>query len=640
MNRLFRVLAFALAVTIGSVHGLADVAGKSYTTTVFVDFDGGNDSTGTGAVGAPYRSLQKVVNTLFTPVAVGTAISVEIVVAGTSGGTNTGSRGWDQFTFDATSPARSAQTDVGMRDWTAADGARPSSAAIARPTLRADNPFTTLTQVGATVVRKSNVLSGFSTSGTNAVTGVSQVLYKPGVTTQLDSEGAWKCHIRIIGSGTTADATVATNLIAAGAYTAYYKTDTKELFVNLDSNADTVADLSTTAGDWSWCASQTVENFSKFRPIGFTDVRVENCDFLWGERGPVVFDASEAARFKGVRAYEMQVHGIMCSYSNVALQNIVFDGCEVHGGGKSSTGATMFVAAGQSANANVSNVRYINCYGRRYMLQNPGGAINATAQYPLSFIGAGTSAASSSGLVLPGGVVIEGCTFEDVSTAKTMTTRADLVESVRHTPPADRTNFLNYPVQFVRCNIRTLGTWLTSSQLSNQANTAVAFNNCKILCKSPDASLYSWSVRTAVVFSPPVDASAANYMGVFGGTEWTVDIGNADPSNLFCGFGPSVNGTANTGLRSYFTARDSVISLVSKSPQQTPIFEQNSDTDAADKHFFIDVQRCTLSYVSPPGMSLTGGQLCYRDLPASERARAGLGGARGPDNVRVNDVNR
>lgn len=32
--------------------------------------------------------------------------------------------------------------------------------------------------------------------------------------------------------------------------------------------------------------------------------------------------------------------------------------------------------------------------------------------------------------------------------------------------------------------------------------------------------------------------------------------------------------------------------------------------------------------------------LCYRYLPASERARAGLAGARGPDNVRVNDVNR
>lgn len=627
MNRVLRALVFALAVALGSVPGLADVCGKSYTTTVFVDFDGGNDSTGSGTRAAPYRSLQKVVDTLFTGVATDTPISVEIVVAGTSGGTNTGSRGWDQFTFDTT--GRTARTEVGQRDWTAADGARPSSAAIARPVLRADNPFTSLTAVSGSVVYKSNALSGFSTSGTNAVTGVSQVLYKPGVTTQLDSEGAWKCHIKIVGSNTDSDTTIRDALIAAGPYTAWYKTSTKEIFVNLDSNADAdivdATDLSATASNWSWCASQTVENFSKFRPIGFTDVRVENCDFVWGERGPVVFDASEAARIKGVRAYEMQVHGIMASYSNTALQNIVFENCEVHGGGQSATGTTMMAAAGQSNNANMSDVRFVNCKLRRYMLQNPGGInYNRTLsgtwdnrQYPLYFVGIGTSAASSSGLVLPGGAVVEGCTFEDVSSAKTMTTRAGLGDYTRHTAPANTADFLSYPVQYVRCNIRTFGTWLTSSETSNQGNTAVAFNNCKILCKSPDATLYTWGVRTAVVFSPPVDAAAKNYVGVFGGTEWVVDIGTADPSNLFCGFGPSVNGTANTGLRSYFTARDSTISLVSKSPQQTPIFEQNSDTDVADKHFFIDVQRSTLSYVTPPGMSLTGGQLSYRDLPAS-----------------------
>lgn len=586
---------------------MAATLSRSFTSTRYVDLDAGSDAANGLTNSTPWRTLAKVTSAMFTGVPTGTPISVLVILAGTSGGTNGTSTGTDQFTFDALAAGRNNTTDVteiGFRAWKTSDGARPASGVIARPALRADTPVTSLTQVGVTTVYKSQVLP----VGTLLL---GQVLFKPGFVGQLDADGAWKCHILITGQAAgVADATIAADLVIAGANTAYYKTDTRELFVNTSG-------LTTTAAHWSWCLDQSVANFSKIKPIGFTYVGVDSVDTAFGERGIAVFD-SNVAEILNVRSYEHGVHGIICSYTNFQLKNILIDGCEVYGLGNSSTGNTMISAAGGSGNYDLNGVIIRNCKIRRYMLQNPSGARYTAAQYAIYFLGIATANGASYGFVKD--ALVSGCMLEDVSASKTSTVDASLCSFSRCSAPTDRTAFNSYPVRYENCYINTRGTWNDRSTIANQGSIAYAFSNCKVLCESPDTSLYTWGVRTCVIFTEPTDAAASNYVGVFGSTEWTLDIGLGDASNVLTGFGPKLSGTANQGIRTYFTARNAALTMVSKSAsgQDTPLFEQNNDTDVADKDLLIDVQNGTCTYIYTPVVAgFIRGVLVIRDLPAA-----------------------
>lgn len=588
---------------------------KTFAVERWVDLEFGNNSSA-GTRAAPWLTLQKVVDTDFTPAANSAPVSVLVHVAGSSGGSNSFCPGWDQFTFDAqarTSPV----TEIGFVAWTEADGARPGGAAIVRPVLRADTPFPSaaLTQVNAGVVWKSNALSGFSTSGTNAISGVSQVLFRPGVAAQLDADGAWRCHLKIIGNTADTDTNIANALIAAGANTAWYNPSTRVIFVNTTG-------LSTSGADYSWCPSQTVENFAKIRPIQFSYVGIENIDFAFGERGPAIFDA-RTARVLNCRVYEMQVHGIICSYTNYALQDIRIEGCEIYGLGQSTTGQSLLAMAGSSGNFDQIDCKIINCKVRRYMLQNPSGinynrtfsgtwANRAYATYPL---GIGTADSASAGTVRD--VEIIGSTFEDVSPAKTSTTDAGLCIGARHAIPANRDQFGTYPIRFINCNIRTFGTWCDRSVGSNEGSHSFGFWNCRILAASPDATAYPWGVRTAIVFATPVQAGATINYGFFGGTELTIDVGLADAGNNFAGIGVQDVSLTGRGLRDYLTMRNSTYTLVTKGPQVYPMFDQCGDTTAANKILVIDVQNSELASVGPIPLALNAGQLAQRDLPAA-----------------------
>jgi len=595
---------------------MANQLSRSFDTTRYVDLDAGNDANDGTTAAQAWRTLGKVVTALFPgsgPTPSGDRISVLVILAGTSGATNATSTGLDQFTYDAS--ARTGVTELGIRMWTAADGNRPSSGTIGRPLLRADNPFTSLTQIGATTVYKSNNI----TPGGTVVIG--QVLFKPGQLSQLDADGAWKSHITYTTSTEAVDATVATAVLAAGTNQGIVRTTGGQTQIFVDTAGLTGG---TTAANWSWCADQTVANFSKIRPIGFDYVGVLDVDTLYGERGIVVFDSGKPciAEIVGCRAYEHGVHGIMCSYSSSPLSNLTFDSCEVNGLGSSSIGNTMLAATGQSGNFDSSNVRIINCKLRRYMLQNPSGQVylwsnakntQALAQYPIIPIGVGTSAAVTSGKVKD--AVISGCVIEDVSATKTMSTRGEPISAYRCEVPADRTAHNSYPVRVENCYISTRGTWLTY-QDTNYGDYAVSYKNCRILAESVDATLFSWSVRTGWVFFTPATAGTTQYVGLFG-TDYRVDIGLGNSTNTFAGIGPNNNSGAGAGLRHYFTARDSTMSIVTKAQGSSPLFEQNSANDAANKVLFIDVQNCRVGCVTPLGSPITNCALVQRDLPAA-----------------------
>src|SRR5882762_1903876 len=359
---------------------MANRISKSFLTTRYVDLDAGNDANSGTTAAQAWRTLAKVTSAEFTGKPIGTALSVLVILAGTSGGTNATSTGVDQFTYDAITAGRTASTEIGIRMWKTADGARPSSGAIARPVLRADTAFSSLTQIGVTTVYKSNVL----TAGTLLI---GDALFKPTAISQQDVDGAGKTHRLITGQAAgIADATIAANLVVAGNNTAYYKTDTREVFVNTNGLTG-----GTTASNWGWSLDQATANFSKIRPIGFSYIGVEDIDTLYGERGIAVFDANYVEIYN-CRVYEPGVHGIICSYTNYALKNIIIDGCEVYGLGSSATGMTMIAVTGQSGGFDLSNVRITNCKCKRYMLQNPSGTMYTTAQYPIDFLGIGTAA--------------------------------------------------------------------------------------------------------------------------------------------------------------------------------------------------------------------------------------------------------
>lgn len=577
----------------------------TFTTIRNVDLDNGNDSNNGTTAALAWRTLGKVVTSLF-PGASGSSdpISVLVIVAGTSGGSNATSTGSDQFTYDNIASGRTGATEIGIRNWTPADGARPTGAAITRPLLRADNALA-ITGAAAWV----NVTGTLYKSGGTVVTtptAMSCVLYKPGVLGQLDADGCWKCHLSLTtGTGGDAAATAA----CTTAWTAYYDTSTKILYINNGTGSPTTA-------DYGWCASQSVENFAKIKPIGFTYVGVEGIDTLYGERGLPNFD-SNVFECYDCRFTEHKVHGLICSYSVLPLRNINVENCEVHGLGFSATGSSMLAASGQSGNFDMSGVVFKNCKVRRYMLQNPAGARYTAAQYSIRMIGAGTSAAGTSGFVRD--CLFQGCTLEDISSAKTSTVRGEPWELTRCALPADPTSFSAYPVRLDRCVINTFGTWLYQSETANQGSQAVALNNCDVLCQSPDTTLYTYGVRTAMVFGEPIDAApVTSIMGVFGSTQFVWDIGLGDSANVFTVFGPKNLGSANLGLRSGFYARNSSVSMVFKaSGGNAPVmFEQNNDTDAADKDLLIDVRYSKLSAIFPAGQTQFA-KLCGRDTPAS-----------------------
>jgi len=588
---------------------------RSFTDTRYVDLDAGSDAANGLTNSTPWRTLAKVTSAMFTGVATGTPISVLVVLSGTSGATNATSTGLDQFTFDAASAGRNNTTDVteiGFRMWTEADGARPSSGKIARPLLRADVPFTSFTQIGATTVYKSNNI----TPGGTVIIG--QVLFKPGQLSQLDADGAWKSHITFTTSTEAVDATVATAVLAAGTNQAIVRTTGGQTQIFIDTTGLTGG---TTAANWSWCADQVTANFSKIKPIGFTYVGVDSVDTLYGERGIAVFD-SNICEIRNCRAYEHGVHGIICSYTNFALKNITFDNCEVHGLGNSATGNTMLSAAGSSGNFDSTGVRITNCKIRRYMLQNPSGQVylwsnakntQALAQYFISPIGLGTSAALTSGKVTD--ATVTGCMIEDVSATKTMTTRGDPVSLIRCSVPVDRTASNSYPVRFENCYINTMGTWLMY-QGSNCGDFSVAFNNCRIYLASVDGTIFTHGVRTGWVFYTPATAGTTQYVGVFN-SELSINIGTGNSTNTFTGIGPNDQGGAGGGLRHYFTARNSNISIITSAQGASPIFEQNSTNDAANKILFYDVQNCELGAVLTAGSPVTNAVLVQRDLPAA-----------------------
>lgn len=575
---------------------------RSFTTTRYVDLDNGSDAANGQTNSTPWRTLGKVVSSLFPgSSASGDPISVLVILAGTSGGSNGTSTGIDQFTYDAS--ARTGVTEIGIRMWTAADGARPSSGTIGRPMLRADNPLTLSGAAGWTLV--SGTLYKTNSAVAGAPASISGILYKAANLTQLDADGAWKCHLRHT-NGTGGDAGATTN--AGTAWSSYYDTNTKILYVNNGTGSPTTT-------DYSWCLSQTVENFSKIRPIGFTYVGALSVDTLFGERGIVSFDSGKPCITEIVdcRAYEPGVHGIMCSYSSSGLQNLRFENCEVHGLGKSSTGDTMFSMTGQSGNYDSYNCKIINCKARRYMLQNPAGALYQTAQYKITPIGVGTGPSTGYGKVTD--ALISGCIIEDVSSAKTMTTRAEPISAYRCSVPIDRTAHNSYPVRVENCYINTLGTWLTYQE-SNYGDYAVSFKNCRIYASGVDATLFSWSVRTGWVFYTPATAGTTQYIGMFD-NEYVVDIGLGNSTNTFAGIGPNNNSGAGAGLRHYFTARNSSLHIVTKAQGSSPLFEQNSTNDAANKVLFLDIQNCKVGCVTPLGSPITNCALVQRDLPAA-----------------------
>lgn len=636
-RRFFLSGLLGLALILGApASAVADFA-RTFTNRCYVDLEYGSDAADGLTRTTPYRTLKKVADVYLTPVGVGTPISLGVVVAGRSGGTlagtstiNTGSTGWDQLSYDGTTRGTSIETSIGVRAWDESDGARPSSGRMVRPVLRSDTPFTSLTRHAATSVYYSEVFTVPST-----VIGASQVLYKAGnnyTLTNLDSDGAWKSHFVVIGSGAATASDIATALtttpLTAGYYNAYCKVlsaTTVQIYVNLDTNGDATADLSTTAINYSWVPSQSVENFAKIKLQGFTYIEIDGIDTVFGERG-IYIDGSLQTIVRNCRVYEPKVHGIACSYSTFALENILIENCEVYGLGSSSTGNTMISTTGASLSSDLTKVRIVNCKTVRYMLQNPAGQIyrwsvtnntTALAQYPIFPLGIGTAASGSSGVVRQADVV--GCSFLDVSPAKTSYAQGDILAATRCRVPDDRGNFLSYPIRFDRCMFDTYGVWLLSSSTADQADVAYALNDCKVLIRATAAdAVAAFGVRTAFIFDIPTvtsdPAPVAIYFGIFGGTEFVVDIGTGDSGgNVMCGIGPKDVGSANKGLRAYFTARDSSLSIYSASQVIAPLFEQNSDLDVTDKILFVDVQRCTIAALTPIGKDDDKNQLIRRD---------------------------
>lgn len=619
MIRIPRSIAFALAIALGIFNQAhAQIAApasrlRPMDTVRYVDLDGGSDAADGQSSSTPWRTLDKVRSALFPGSSTSSeSIRVLVILAGTSGGSNATSTGTDQFTYDASArtayvPATQTwsgvETAIAFRSWTEADGARPSSGKIARPLLRADTPCAAgMTQLGTSVAYKINT----ALTGSPALLG--SVMFKPGQLGTLDADGASKVHMRLIGQGTSSEATIETDLVAAGAGTAYYRTTNSCIYVNTSGLTG-----GTTGTNYAWTLDQVTANFAKIRPIGFTYVGVENVDTAWGERGLVVFD-SLAAEIYGCRAYEHGVHGIHFSYTNYPLRNITVDGCEVYGLGNSATGFSMLAATGESGNLDASGIRFTNNRVRRYMLQNPSGSRYTSAQYPIVPIDIGTANATNRGKVLD--ALVKGCTIEDVSAAKSMTTRGEPIMVTRCAVPGDRTLHDTYPVRIENCDIRTLGTWLIY-QGTNYGDYAVSYKNCRVSASAPDATLYSWGVRGQIIFYTPATSGTTQYVGIFGGTQWRMDVGAGDAANTFPGFTPNNNSGAGAGLRHYLTARDSDISIVSVAQGTAPVFEQNSTSDAANKVLFLDVQRCRVGNVTPLGMALTKTQLVGRDLPAS-----------------------
>lgn len=612
----------------------------AFDITRYVDFDYGNDTTGDGlTLATAWKTLAKFKASVYTGVAIGTTVSALCVVAGVSGGTYgaSSSNGYDQLYIDAFTDGRVAgisggngYTHIGVR---AAiyeiDGPRASSNTYVRPQLRCHTVFGSLTQYAATstyYVDLSAIMPANTYVGGVFFKAAQAGGYYNTVTNSVfDGDGCAKIHL-LLQYGTDTEANINT-AISAGVCRAYYQTTTKKLYVN-------TTNLNTTAADFSWAPStglasmsptKGIEAWSKIVLIGCDTAAVEGVDTMWGERGVVIFDARRAY-VKDVHSFEPYVHGVIFSYSNWALQNIVCEDCKVFGLGKSSTGDTMFAATGQSGNFDSSGVVFRRCESVRYMLQNPAGARYTAADYRIISFAAGTAASAGCGYLLPSGAVFEDCVHRDLSATKTYDTRAEFWAIARGTIPTDRSNPNTYPMIFRRLTAYIHGGMYTVSSSADQLGNCVAFDDCNIY---QVANGYRMAVdrskRTANVYHTP--NGTYWYHGLFG-TEWIVVVtaisnsgtGASEAGQTYCGFGWYTDG-GTTGNTIKWTAVDSTVLVVPTSNNNHYVYDQNSDNDVADKVFDILSRRGTVGIARLRGYPNNDGVLNYgvvfQDLPAA-----------------------
>lgn len=567
---------------------------ESFATTRYIDFDGGSDSNSGLTPAQAWKTFAKAIAVEWTPILNSATLFDQLwVIAGTS-------RGLDQADMDCFAqriPA-GATSRLGIRGWRASDGTRPGSAALKRPLLRADVAFTTLTQVNGTTVYKSNIVS--ATNGTN----ISQVLYKAGNNSQKDIDGAFMSHMLITGQGTTADNTIASNLVAAGANTAFYKTDTREVFVN------TAGSLSLTASDWSYCGSQTVENNSKIRLQGFDLAVVEGVDTAWGERGIVIFDARKT-RIYNNRALEHKVHGIICSFSNWGLQDIIIKGNEVRGAGSSTTGNTMIGVSGGSGNFDMTNVLLENNYLVRYMLQNPSGTKYTAADYPIRFYGLGTFT-SSTGKLLQ--CLVKNSTHIDVTAAKSSTSNSWIHSLFRCEVVADANNVSTYPLIYRDCVFNLIGCALESEAGADNYN--YAFDACTIYQRGDvSVAASTWGYRTVMLFDVPV-SPATFQVGLFN-SEWRVDIGVGVAGQACFGWGIKSDGAIGTPV--HLNVRRSKIFVISAHSNIAALFDFSNQTTAAgaNEGLAVNIADSVVGIINVPAGDPGANMVCFQDDPAT-----------------------
>lgn len=617
----------------------------AFDITRYVDFDYGNDTTGDGlTLATAWKTLAKFKASVYTGVAIGTTVSALCVVAGVSGGTYgaSSSNGYDQLYIDAFTDGRVAgisggngYTHIGVR---AAiyeiDGPRASSNTYVRPQLRCHTVFGSLTQYAATstyYVDLSAIMPANTYVGGVFFKAAQAGGYYNTVTNSVfDGDGCAKIHL-LLQYGTDTEANINT-AISAGVCRAYYQTTTKKLYVN-------TTNLNTTAADFSWAPStglasmsptKGVEAWSKIVLIGCDTAAVEGVDTYWGERGVVIFDARRAY-VKDVRCFEPYVHGIIFSYSNWALQNIVCEDCAVYGLGYSAgTGDTMFAATGHSGNFDSSGVVFRRCTAVRYMLQSPAGTrytASNLATYPNDYrivsYAFGTADSSGRGYLLPGGALMEDCVHLDLASTKTYDTRAEIIHVVRGTIPSDRENLNTYPLIVRRLTAYILGGMYKVSTNAHQLGECIAFDNCKI---TQIANGYRMAVdrgrRTANIYHTP--NGTYWYYGLFNGTEWIITItaisnsgtGASEAGQTYCGWGWVTDG-GTTGNTIKWTAIDSTTLVTPTSNNNHYVYDQNSDNDASDKVFDILTRRGTTGIARLRGYPNNNGGVVFQDLPAA-----------------------
>lgn len=576
----------------------------TFGTTRFIDLEFGNDGNSGLTPAQAWKTPTRAMAVEFTPIiASNTTFDQLWVIAGVG----RGNAPVDMNCFLGRIAA-GAISRIGIRGWMPSDGARPGGGTVTRTIMRADTAFTTLTLVSGTIYKSNALPVGTAKIG--------QVLYKALQASQFDSDGCCKSHCVINSQGTSADATIATLLTGAGAYKTYYKTDTREVFVNV-----TGAATSTTPADWSWTPDDTAESWGMIRLSGFDQVSIQDITTCFGQRGIVVFDA-KAVESYGTEHYEHATHGFICSYSNFALNNINIEDVSVWGLGKSSVGVTQIGLSGQSGNFNMFGVTAKRLRTRKYMLQNPGGA-NYQANYVINSLGIGTATQAGNGYVLPGGVVIEDSQFIDVNSAKVSPLYGSVSTGFRHTNPVDDTIESNYPVIFRRCYWRMLSGFYEGSSSGNpeELSHAYAFSNCRIDQKTDiPTMLATLGIRTAFVFDKPAGFASGgkSTYGLFNGTEWAIDIGNGDAAQRCAAVGYKTDNTDGNPCR--MVVVNSTLKVKHSSTGQINMFDYTAVGTAGGVNLGLSTycKSSILAYATPPGHPNNANLLCFQDSPATD----------------------